>query len=146
MVAKEFQMAEIIRFGVSMDKELVDKLDTMTQKLEYPNRSEALRSLVRQALIQEGAQDDSREVTGVISLLFPFSTTLERVPLEPYPSLRLITNLQQHLDREVCIKILIVTGRSGELRAWASQLIGQRKVMGQLTIASTDELTKDFHS
>jgi len=133
-------VAEIVRFGVSMDKELVDLLDSITQTEGYANRSEAIRSLVRQELIKTGAEDTTRDVTAVISLIFHYTTSLARIPIDRYPSLRIITNLQQHLQKEIVIKILVVTGSSGDVRAWSQELIGQKHVIGRVNIAATEEL------
>ena len=137
-------MTEIVRFGVAMDKELVDLLDAITEAEGYPNRSETIRSLVRQELMKTGTEDDSREVTAVISLIFHYTTTLARVPIDRYPSLKLITNFQQHLEKEICIKILVVTGKSNDVRLWAQELIGQRHVIGRVNIAATDELFQEL--
>jgi len=137
-------VAEIVRFGVSMDKELVDLLDSITQTEGYVNRSETIRSLVRQELIKTGAEDTSRDVTAVISLIFHYTTSLARIPIDRYPSLRIITNLQQHLQKEIVIKILVVTGSSGDVRAWSQELIGQKHVIGRVNIAATDELFQEL--
>ncbi len=131
-------MSDIVRFGVSMDRELVDLLDALTAAQNSPNRSETIRSLVRQQQIQSGAEDPQTEVTAVISLIFHYATTLARVPLDEYPSLRLASNLQMHLQRDIVIKILVVTGRSDEVRRWASRITGQKHVVGRINIAATD--------
>lgn len=137
-------VAEIVRFGVSMDKELVDLLDSITQTEGYANRSETIRSLVRQELIKTGAEDTTRDVTAVISLIFHYTTSLARIAIDRYPSLRIITNLQQHLQKEIVIKILVVTGSSGDVRAWSQELIGQKHVIGRVNIAATEELFQEL--
>jgi CopG family nickel-responsive transcriptional regulator len=137
-------VAEIVRFGVSMDKELVDLLDSITQTEGYANRSETIRSLVRQELIKTGAEEDTKEVTAVISLIFHYSTSLARIPIDRFPSLRIITNLQQHLQKEIVIKILVVTGESGQVRAWSQELIGQKHVIGRVNLAATEDLFQEL--
>ena len=92
-------MSEIVRFGVSMDREMVDLLDELTRLHAHPNRSETIRSMVRQQMLQEGLEEDDAEVTAVISLIFHYTTNLIRVPLSDYPSLKLTTNLQMHLEK-----------------------------------------------
>lgn len=137
-------VAEIVRFGVSMDKELVDLLDSITQTEGYTNRSETIRSLVRQELIKTGAEEDTKEVTAVISLIFHYSTSLARIPIDRFPSLKIITNLQQHLQKEIVIKILVVTGESGHVRAWSQELVGQKHVIGRVNLAATDDLFQEL--
>lgn len=133
-------MSEIVRFGVSMDRDLVDMLDELTATQNYPNRSETIRSLVRQQLIQSGMEDPAAEVTVVVSLIFHYATTIARVPLDDYPSLTLAANLQMHVQKDIVVKILVVTGKSGEVRQWASRLTGQKHVIGTMNITATNSI------
>jgi len=44
---------EIVRFGVSMEKNLLAGFDELISRKGYTNRSEALRDLVRDHLVEE---------------------------------------------------------------------------------------------
>lgn len=139
-------MSEIVRFGVSMDREMVDLLDDLTRLHAHPNRSETIRSMVRQQMLQEGLEEDDAEVTAVISLIFHYTTNLIRVPLSDYPSLKLTTNLQMHLEKDIVIKILVVSGRFNEVNAWARHITGQKQVIGRINIAATDRLYEQLRT
>jgi len=139
-------MGELVRFGVSMDNELVEALDRMVQRKNHSNRSEAIRDLVRRELINEIETDGSTEVVAIVQLIFQHGHQLNRNPIDAFPSLTIVTNLQQHLQRDICMKILIVAGRNDELRAWASPLINQLHVVGNLTIDAADSLLKELQS
>jgi len=133
-------MSDTVRFGVSMDRELVRMLDELTEIHAHPNRSETIRALVRQQMLTETPQTGDTEVTAVISLIYHYSTSLVRVPLSEYPSLRLTTNLQMHLERDIVIKILIVRGTYVDVDAWAKRVTGQKHVVGRINIAATDRV------
>ena len=45
-------MSELVRFGISLEKPLLDRFDAMIRERQYTNRSEALRDLIRGALVQ----------------------------------------------------------------------------------------------
>ncbi|HCG77543.1 TPA: nickel-responsive transcriptional regulator NikR, partial [bacterium] len=45
-------MKEIVRFGVSLEKELLHKFDSLIGEKRYPNRSEAIRDLIRENLVK----------------------------------------------------------------------------------------------
>lgn len=139
-------MAEIIRFGVSMDRQLVELLDTLRHNEHYPNRSEAIRALVRHQLVQSGSEDPQEMVTAVVSLIFRYGTTLDRFPLEEFSSLKLFANLQMHLESDIAIKILVVTGKSHEVRTWATRVTGQKHVLGRITIAATSSIYEELRS
>lgn len=133
-------MSEIVRFGVSMDRQLVSLLDELTETHNHPNRSETIRAMVRYQVLLEGSEDPESSVTAIISLIFHYGTTLARVPLSDYPSLKLTTNLQMHLEKDIVIKVLIVSGKSVEVRQWADRILGQKLVVGNMTVAATDRL------
>ena len=52
-------MAKTVRFGVSMDAELLAAFDTLLARRGYANRSEAIRDLARDALILGHRQTQS---------------------------------------------------------------------------------------
>lgn len=135
-------MGETIRFGVSMDSDLVELLDKMTRERGHPNRSETLRGLVRQELANTYSGDEEHEVIGTLTLLYHYKTSLPRVSVEPFPSVKITGNLQLHADSEVCVKVLVVQGKGTEVHAWAEKLLSSRRVIGDLTIAATEELKK----
>ncbi len=137
-------MSEIVRFGVSMEKPLVEMLDRLTLVEGYSNRSETIRSLVRQEVIRSGRGKDGQEVAGVVTLVYRYGTRLRRVSTAEYRSLRIAANMQLHLDDEICLKVLILSGDSSELHAWASNLIGQRGVVGKLSITATEDLYREL--
>ena len=137
-------MGETIRFGVSMDSDLVELLDKITTENGHPNRSDTLRGLVRKELIEAHSADGEHEVIGTVTILYHYKTHIARVSVKSYPSVRITANLQLHADEEVCVKVIVVQGKGTEVRAWAQQLLSDRKIIGKLNIAATDELKSEL--
>lgn len=137
-------MGETVRFGVSMDREVVELLDALAAEMGHENRSQTIRNLVRDRVVETGAVDDDRRVVGAVTLTYRYGTHLPAVPVADYPSLRVSTNIQTHVDDEVCVKVLVVTGRAGDVRAWSSRLTAARDVVGRLTVAATDEIYREL--
>jgi CopG family nickel-responsive transcriptional regulator len=133
-------MGKIIRFGVSMDESLVTLLDQITEDRHFPNRSETIRSLIREQVLQQNIEDPNSLVTAIISLTYHYKTTLDRVPLSQYPTMKIITNLQMHLEKEIVIKILVVSGQCSEVKEWADKVLAQKNVAGNINIAATETL------
>ncbi|MCK9547480.1 MAG: ribbon-helix-helix protein, CopG family [Sphaerochaeta sp.] len=133
-------MGETIRFGVSMDSDLVRLLDQLTHHKNHDNRSETIRELVRDAVIAQSVNDDDRTVIGTLTILFHHKTRLPRSPISAYPSLSITANLQFHIEGEILAKVLIVKGKGAEIDAWAQKLLASSKVIGKLTYTATDEL------
>ncbi|MFW6293081.1 MAG: CopG family ribbon-helix-helix protein [Spirochaetota bacterium] len=137
-------MGETVRFGVSMDRSLVALLDELSAAMGHENRSQTIRTLVRQRVVEAGAIEPDRRVVGTVTLTYRYGTRLPSVPVTDYPSLQITTNIQTHVDDEVCVKVLVVTGTVTEVHAWSRRLIAARDVVGQLTVAATDEIYREL--
>jgi len=46
-------MTNLVRFGVSLDKELLSRFDKQLKKKKYTNRSEAICDLIREKLVDK---------------------------------------------------------------------------------------------
>lgn len=138
-------MGETIRFGVSMDSELVRLLDQLTHQKNHDNRSQTIRELVRDAVISESFVDDERIVIGTLTLLYHHKTRLPRSPIDAYPSLAITANLQFHVEGEILAKILIVKGKGREIHAWAQRLLTSPRTIGSITYTATDELIAELY-
>jgi CopG family nickel-responsive transcriptional regulator len=139
----------VVRFGVSMEPGLVGVLDDYVVAEGLANRSEALRKLVRQALVdREGspgsAQTSESPVAGILSLVYPHGTRLDRVPTAPWPSIEVIANLQVHISPGLVLKIMALRGLAAELEAWAARVRNQRGLSGSFSLVSSAGLEASF--
>ncbi|HZJ87773.1 MAG TPA: ribbon-helix-helix protein, CopG family [Sphaerochaeta sp.] len=139
-------MGETVRFGVSMDSSLVVLLDQITEREQHDSRSETIRELVRKEVISFGKDDDSQAVIATLTALFHQGTRLPRVPVDEYPSLHIIANLQFHVEEEICQKVIIVSGIGSEVKTWAQQVLRSPKVISTLTYTATDELFSELRA
>ena len=62
-------MSELVRFGVSLDHELLERFDALIQAKNYSNRSEAIRDLIRHELVTKEWQEGN-DVAGAITLVY----------------------------------------------------------------------------
>ncbi|MFA5447204.1 MAG: ribbon-helix-helix protein, CopG family [Sphaerochaeta sp.] len=139
-------MGETIRFGVSMDSDLVALLDQLTERSHHDSRSETIRDLVRREIIETTITDETSQVLGTLTVLFNQKTQLPRAPVSEYPSIRIIANLQFHIESEICQKVIIVRGTAGEVQAWAQRVLSSSRVFGKLTYSATEELFKELEN
>ena len=128
------------RFSISMEDGLLKKFDCHLAGHGYSNRSEAVRDLVRKALIDEEWQADE-EVVGVITLVFDHH---QRQLQDKLTELQhdqhdlIISSTHVHLDHHNCLEVIIVKGDAGSVRKLADQLKATRGVKSsELTSAST---------
>ena len=62
-------MGTTIRFGVSLDSDLLERFDTLCDQRGYETRSEAIRDLIRNMLVQPEWEDREHEVAATLTLV-----------------------------------------------------------------------------
>ena len=130
----------LARFAISIDRKLIDRFDRSLNEKGYTNRSEAVRDLIRDSLV-EGEWESDKEVVGTITLVYNHHTrelpdTLNDIQHDSYNSI--ISNLHVHLDQHNCLEVMVVRGKSSVVKKIADRLIGTKGVVhGKLTMATT---------
>jgi len=133
-------MSGIVRFGVSLEKELLDKFDKLIKEKQYPNRSEAIRDLIREELVKR-EWVEGKEVAGSITLVFDhhkreLMNTLTDTQHDFYQLI--ISSQHVHLDHDNCLEIIVVRGRPRGVKELADKLRATKGVKyGALSIATT---------
>jgi CopG family nickel-responsive transcriptional regulator len=133
-------MSDIIRFGVSLEKELLEKFDILIKKKKYSNRSEAIRDLIRENLVKR-EWVEGKEVAGAITLVFDHhKRELVNILTDiQHDFHKLIISSQHiHLDHDNCLEIIVVRGTPTDVRELADKLRATKGVKyGSLSIATT---------
>jgi len=123
-----------------MEEELLSQFDELIRCLGYPNRSEAIRDLVRERLVRQ-EWEEGEEVVGVIVLLYDHrkrDLSDELVELQHRYHDLVIATLHVHLDQQNCLEVLAVRGPGPEIRQLAELLRSLKGVKhGQLAASST---------
>jgi CopG family nickel-responsive transcriptional regulator len=134
-------MAGLTRFGISMQSGLLERFDRLIARKGYVNRSEAIRDLVRDRLVEVAAERDQGEMVGTITFVYNHHVRQLTELLTEFQHQHagvVVATLHVHLDAENCLEVLVVRGKSGELRQLADQLIGTKGVKhGKLTLTTT---------
>ncbi len=134
-------MSTITRFGVSIDSQLIRKFDVRIARKGYTTRSEAIRDMIRDSLVEEEWEAESRETVGTITIVYNHHTReLEHAltDMQHKSYHQIISALHVHLDAHNCLEVLVVKGISSEIKKIADRLIGTRGVKhGKLTMTTT---------
>jgi CopG family transcriptional regulator, nickel-responsive regulator len=127
------------RFGVSMDGHLLKQFDELIKKKSYENRSEAVRDLVRAALVQHAWQDDDQIVAGSILLFYHHhhrDLLLELTILQHQMHDNILATTHFHLDEHNCLELIVVKGKVKHLREISDRMISLKGVKyGKFTAA-----------
>ena len=114
----------LIRFGVSIDKELLIKFDRLIKNRKYTNRSEAFRDLIRQELIQEQWQGN-HEVAGAITLIYSHhkrALVNKLMDIQHDFGQVIISSQHIHLDHNNCLELIAVKGSPSQARRLSDSL------------------------
>lgn len=120
----------LIRFGVSLPQELSGQFDRLLKEKEYSNRSEAIRDLIRNALVENAIQDNDPMV-GVLSLIYDHHkrelqdklTELQHDHVET-----IVSAMHVHLDHENCLEVIIIRGKAAYIKNLADKMIAAKGI------------------
>jgi CopG family nickel-responsive transcriptional regulator len=133
-------MSGLTRFGVSADARLVDAFDVLIADKGYVNRSEAVRDLIRNALVEEQWKLGEEEAVGTVTLVYDHhSTDLADKLTEHQHShhQEIVSTLHIHLDAHHCLEVVVLRGQARGIGRIASELIGTKGVKHGKFVATT---------
>ena len=135
-------MGQTIRFGVSLDSDLLEKFDALCDERCYQTRSEAIRDLIRNTLVQEEWGDTEGEIAGTLTLVYDHhkSDLAQRLTEMQHDAHDVITSLHVHLDHDNCLEVLVLKGAGQVVRALAQRLVSTKGVKhGKLSLTTTGQ-------
>ena len=112
-------MSDIIRFGVSIDQDLLENYDRLIAERGYATRSEALRDLIREALIQQKVELNSKtQALGSLTLIYDHhaSNLLEEMTHIQHNFHELILSVMHiHVSHHDCMELIALRGIVAEI-------------------------------
>ncbi len=108
-------MAKLVRFGVSVDAELLDDFDELIVEHKYSNRSQAIAVLMRNKLIERNQLKKNASIVAIISLVYNHHKRelVNKVMDVQHDFQKVIISSQHiHLDHDNCLEIIACRGKS----------------------------------
>ena len=134
-------MSELSRIGVAIDADLLERFDELIAARGYTNRSEAFRDMIRDELIDQASEAPESEVVGTLTLVYNHHVRMlgdKLTDMQHSHFHHILSTLHVHLDHDNCLEVLVIKGRSNEVKAIADALISTKGIKhGKLTITST---------
>jgi CopG family transcriptional regulator, nickel-responsive regulator len=136
-------MSGLTRFGVSLDSKLLKEFDKLILKKRYNNRSEAIRDLIRDKLVQKEWEGESGEQVGTITIIydhhsFELSNRITNEQHKHYSEI--ISTMHVHLDHDNCLEVLAVKGKAKDIQRIADELISMKGIKhGKLVTTTTGQ-------
>ena len=137
-------MTHLVRTGISLENDLLRRFDRVIRKKGYKNRSEAIRDLVRDYAVAEDVEEN-RTVVGSLTMVYDHHRPRlpERlIEAQHHAENKVLAATHVHLDHDNCLEVIIMKGRSSEVRQIADRILSLRGVKHGKLVLTTQG--KDF--
>lgn len=125
-------MSELVRFGVSIDQDLLENYDRLIAERGYATRSEALRDLIRDALIQQKIETQS-EVNALGSLTLVYDHHARNLAQEMGAIQHdfhdnILSVMHLHVSHDDCLEIIALRGIVSEIVELSNRLLSLKGI------------------
>ncbi|MCF8348432.1 MAG: nickel-responsive transcriptional regulator NikR [Bacteroidales bacterium] len=131
----------VVRFGVSLEQELLDALDNFVTENHFANRSQAIRHMIANNQVEHDWQNDSR-VAGSITIVYDHH---KRDILKNLTDIQhdyhdtILSSQHFHLDHDNCLEIIAVKGQANQLIQLSERLIAIKGILhGKLSMTKAE--------
>jgi CopG family transcriptional regulator, nickel-responsive regulator len=132
---------DLMRFSVAMPEDLLMQFDQLVARRGIAkNRSEVIRDLVREALIEDECSMPGRGVMGTLTIVYNHHTTDLESKLHDIQHRFLgsiVSSMHVHLDPDNCLEVIVLKGDSADVRDIANVLLGVRGVKNGKLVTTT---------
>jgi CopG family nickel-responsive transcriptional regulator len=129
----------VVRFGVSLENDLLEALDQYVNENHFASRSQAIRQLITNHLVEKKWQSNDK-VAGAITLVYDHHKRdlLNNLADLQHNYFDIILSTQHfHLDHDNCLEIIAVKGKATKLSDLASRLTAMKGIQhAKLTMGS----------
>jgi len=134
-------MGKTVRFGVSLDEDLLRGFDDRIRRMGYTSRSEAIRDLIRNKLVEE-EWDAPHELTFAVVLLVydhhAMAAAERLLELQHHHAGEIVSTLHVHVDENNCLEVVVMRGPGPEIRDLGENLLSMRGVKyGRINMGTT---------
>ncbi|MBS4013961.1 MAG: nickel-responsive transcriptional regulator NikR [Bacteroidetes bacterium] len=121
---------QVKRFGVSLEEDILDDLDKMVIKHSFPNRSQAIRHLIKSTLVNDKV-DENKIVAGAIVIVYDhhkreLNNKLMHIQHD-YHDLILSTQ-HVHIDHDLCLETIAIKGKAKKLLELADKIVSTKGI------------------
>lgn len=138
------------RFSVAMPESLLEKFDMLVARRGLANnRSELVRDLVREAIVEDESVIAGVEVAGTLTIVYNHHANDLQEKLHAIQHAHvgnISASLHIHLDEHNCLEVIIVRGESTLVQSIANQIMGAKGVShGRLTLTQASPGSHHHH-
>lgn len=125
-------MGKLIRFGVAIDDDILNRFDSHIKKNRYKNRSEAIRDLMRAEFVRSDWAGSSNEVVGVVTIVYDHhqrGLVNKLLDIQHHHPAKTLCSQHVHLQHDQCLEVIVARGQAKHLKALADKLKTEKGVV-----------------
>lgn len=122
---------QAIRFTVSLPPRLLDALDRRVEGKGYASRSECVRDLIREGVVEDKWHDSRENVVGVLTIGYDHhqrQLTQKIIDVQHSRYVNVLCTTHVHLDHDNCLEAIILQGKPAEIEKIQAQIGALRGV------------------
>ena len=135
--------SSLIRTGISLDQELLERFDKVVRQKGYGSRSEAIRDLVRDHFVEDDVASN-KMVVATITLIYDHhqhNLAEQLIQAQHDYKGQVLATTHVHLDHHNCLEVIILKGRGADARKFADKLLSFKGVKhGKLVLTNTSDI------
>lgn len=134
---------DLMRFSVAMPEDLLVRFDRLVARRGLAkNRSEVVRDLVRDALVEDECASPGAEVMGTLTIVYDHHASdlqekLHTIQHDCFENI--VSTMHVHVDEHTCLEVIVIRGETGLVQDVANLILGTKGVQnGKLVVTTTD--------
>jgi CopG family nickel-responsive transcriptional regulator len=131
-------MKRVVRFGVSLEPNLLKRFDKIIRKKGYGSRSEAIRDLIRDETVKQILENENELVVGTLTIVYDHdasNVTNKLLDAQHLHHKNVLSTMHLHLDEHNCLEVLVVSGKTKDVQSIADNIISIKGVKhGKITL------------
>jgi CopG family transcriptional regulator, nickel-responsive regulator len=133
-------MSGVARLSFSIEEPLLERLEKLVRDGGYANRSEFIRDMIRDRLV-EREWKQNEEAVGTVTLIYNHhrrGLTERLTHIQHHQHRVILASTHVHLDEELCVEVIVVKGRAFDIKKLADLLHQEKGVLhSALSVSST---------
>jgi len=134
-------MSSLARYTISMDQRLLEKFDSHIDRKGYANRSEAIRDLIRDVLVEEQWGKGNEKVAATVTLVYNHHKPdlADRLTdIQHHHGSIVVATTHIHLDNDNCLEVVILRGKCKAVRSLSEQLVALKGIKHGKVVFTTE--------
>jgi CopG family nickel-responsive transcriptional regulator len=129
------------RYTLTIPQDLFAHFDELLHKTGYSNRSEAIRDLIRNSLVEEEWAHEGEKVAATVTLVYEHhkpDLAHRLTDLQHHHAEIVVAATHIHLDNDNCLEVVILRGESEKVRNLAEKMIALRGIKHGKIVHTTE--------